>query len=59
MRRQATHCANGDHDVARWPEFVARYRRELDKPPASDALAELIRCARQGTLTLIYAARDE
>lgn len=48
-----------NHDRARWPQFVARYRRELDKPPASEALAELIRRAQQGTLTLIYAAHDE
>ena len=47
------------HDPDRWPEFTARYRDELAKPPASEALAQLVRYARQGRLTLIYAARDE
>jgi uncharacterized protein YeaO (DUF488 family) len=48
-----------NHDAARWTEFVARYRNELKAPPASDAVAELARCARQGRLTLVYAASDE
>ena len=48
-----------NHDPARWPEFVARYRDELDGSPAGEALSELVRRARQGALTLIYAARDE
>jgi uncharacterized protein YeaO (DUF488 family) len=48
-----------NHDPARWREFVARYRDELKKPPASEAVAELVRCARQGPLTLVYAASDE
>jgi uncharacterized protein YeaO (DUF488 family) len=47
------------HDPDRWPEFTARYRDELATPPASEALAGLVRCARQGRLTLVYAARDE
>jgi uncharacterized protein YeaO (DUF488 family) len=48
-----------NHDPARWPEFVARYADELKKPPASDAVAELVRCAREGPLTLVYGASDE
>jgi uncharacterized protein YeaO (DUF488 family) len=48
-----------NHDPARWPEFAARYGDELKRPPASDALDELVRCARAGPLTLIHAARDE
>jgi uncharacterized protein YeaO (DUF488 family) len=47
------------HDADRWPEFTARYRDELAAPPASEALDGLVRCARQGRLTLVYAARDE
>jgi uncharacterized protein YeaO (DUF488 family) len=47
------------HDPARWPQFVARYRGELDRSPAGEALSELVRRARQGPLTLVYAARDE
>ena len=48
-----------NHDPARWREFVARYRDELKRQPASEAVAELVRCARQGPLTLVYAASDE
>jgi uncharacterized protein YeaO (DUF488 family) len=47
------------HDPARWPEFVARYGDELKKAPASDAVNQLVRCAREGPLTLVYAASDE
>ena len=45
------------HKVSRWPEFSRRYRRELDGH--ADALGELRRRARQGPVTLIYAAKDE
>lgn len=45
------------HDPARWEDFKQRYFRELDEHP--DAVARLIDLARQGTLTLLYAARDE
>jgi uncharacterized protein YeaO (DUF488 family) len=48
-----------NHDPARWRDFVARYRDELKEPPAGEAVAELVRCARQGRLTLVYAASDE
>jgi len=45
------------HDPARWPEFRRRYRSEIRRHPAQ--LAELRALARQGPLTLIFAARDE
>ena len=48
-----------NHDPTRWAEFAARYRDELKAPPASDAVAGLARSAREGPLTLVYAARDE
>lgn len=48
-----------NHDPARWVQFVARYRAELAKPPAKEALEELLHFARQRTLTLVYAASDE
>jgi uncharacterized protein YeaO (DUF488 family) len=48
-----------NHDPSRWPEFVRRYGGELKSPPANSALDELVRWARKGPLTLIYAARDE
>ena len=47
------------HDPARWPEFVARYGDELKKPPGRDAVEQLVHCAREGPLTLVYAASDE
>jgi uncharacterized protein YeaO (DUF488 family) len=47
------------HDPARWSEFAARYRRELRKHPAAEALAELVRRAAIRTVTLVYGARDE
>jgi uncharacterized protein YeaO (DUF488 family) len=44
------------HDPARWEEFRRRYREEL--AGRADAVAELRKLARGGTLTLVYAARD-
>lgn len=45
------------HDPTRWQEFRQRYAAEL-RPHA--ALLESLRAlARQGTLTLVYGARDE
>lgn len=44
------------HDPERWAEFRRRYRAELEKHP--EALAELRRLAQDGTLTLVYGARD-
>jgi uncharacterized protein YeaO (DUF488 family) len=45
------------HDPSRWDEFRRRYVAELRKH--TEQLAELKRLARNGPLTLIYAARDE
>ncbi len=45
------------HDPNRWLEFQNRYREELANKDA--ALEILARIARDGDLTLIYAARDE
>ena len=45
------------HDVARWPKFRERYRRELDANP--DAWRVLLDAARRGKITLLYGARDE
>jgi uncharacterized protein YeaO (DUF488 family) len=44
------------HDPARWEEFRRRYREEL--AGHADAVAELRKLARGGTVTLVYAARD-
>jgi uncharacterized protein YeaO (DUF488 family) len=45
------------HDPSRWEEFQRRYRGELSAH--TDLLAELCALAREGTLTLVYSARDE
>jgi uncharacterized protein YeaO (DUF488 family) len=45
------------HDPARWEEFRRRYRFELSGKP--DLLRILGEKEQEGTLTLVYAARDE
>lgn len=47
------------HDPARWQEFRQRYLAELKRPEALSLLAELVEVARNGTLTLIYSAKDQ
>jgi len=45
------------HDEAKWPEFQERYRAELAR--TTQALDEIRRLAKTGTVTLVYAAQDE
>ena len=45
------------HDPQRWDEFHHRYIEELRQHP--DLVAELRSLVREGTVTLVYAARDE
>ena len=45
------------HDPALWDEFRRRYRRELSEKP--ELVRELKNRAESGTVTLVYAARDE
>jgi uncharacterized protein YeaO (DUF488 family) len=45
------------HDPGRWQEFRRRYVAELRGHP--DELAELRTLARQGPITLVFAAHDE
>jgi uncharacterized protein YeaO (DUF488 family) len=45
------------HDPGRWQEFRRRYAAELHGHP--DELAELRALARQGPITLVFAAHDE
>ena len=45
------------HDPARWNEFRRRYAEEIRARPA--LLDELRALARDGVVTLVYAARDE
>lgn len=45
------------HDPARWEQFQKRYRRELRE--RKDAIRLLKQKLKEGTVTLVYAARDE
>ena len=45
------------HDPARWDEFRERYRRELEAK--AELLSGLRKLAGKGTVTLLFAARDE
>jgi len=45
------------HDPARWNEFRRRYAAEMRARP--ELLDELRALARNGVVTLVYAARDE
>ena len=45
------------HDPARWEEFRRRYWEELEQN--EDPVRLLKSKARKGTVTLVYAARDE
>jgi uncharacterized protein YeaO (DUF488 family) len=47
------------HDPTRWVEFQRRYHHELETEAAQSELDALARRARSGTVTLLYAARDE
>ena len=46
------------HKPERWEDFRRRYRAEIAKQQP-DALAVLRGFARKGTITLVFAARDE
>jgi uncharacterized protein YeaO (DUF488 family) len=45
------------HDPAKWQQFRKRYWAELERN--KDAVAELKQHVKKGTVTFIYAARDE
>lgn len=44
------------HDPSRFAEFAERYRAELEERPES--LEPILAAAREGPVTLLYAARD-
>ncbi|WP_243438212.1 DUF488 domain-containing protein [Fundidesulfovibrio soli] len=46
------------HDPTRWEDFAPRYRQELEAPEAAALAARVAAEAREGTVTLLYAARD-
>jgi uncharacterized protein YeaO (DUF488 family) len=45
------------HDPARWEQFQERYRQELREK--TEAVRLLKQKVKEGTVTLVYAARDE
>lgn len=45
------------HDPARWEEFRTRYTEELAE--RGEELDHLCALSKEGTLTLVYAAKDE
>ena len=45
------------HDPAKWPQFKERYWKELQAHP--EAVDRLRKAARDGTVTLVYAAHDQ
>ncbi len=45
------------HDPARWEQFQKRYWKELEEK--EEAVQLLKEKGKQGTVTLVYAARDE
>lgn len=45
------------HDTERWSDFVKQYLEELETRP--ELLALLADKSRQGTVTLLFASRDE
>jgi len=46
------------HDPARYTTFARRYRSELERQPASDAVAALRRRAARARVTLLTATKD-
>ena len=46
------------HDVQRFEEFARRYRAELRRRPAADAVERLLELAGTETVTLVTATRD-
>ncbi|GCE07934.1 DUF488 domain-containing protein [Dictyobacter aurantiacus] len=47
------------HDPEKWEEFRRRYEAELASGEARKAFSTLRDLARQGPLTLVFAARDD
>jgi uncharacterized protein YeaO (DUF488 family) len=45
------------HDPSKWKEFKTRYLRELRARGAQTVLDDLVRRARRGRVTLVYASR--
>ena len=46
------------HDPQRWPGFQERYMKELQDPGKMPILTDLLKKAKDGNVTLVYAAHD-
>lgn len=47
------------HEPARWPEFQARYRKELEDEAQAELLGTLVERVKRGKVTLVFGAKDE
>lgn len=47
------------HSPQRWEEFQHRYVEELEDSEKTSQIEDLLEHARQGTATLVFAAKDE
>lgn len=47
-----------DHQVDRFEEFARRYRVELARSPAAEAVEQVLKLAEQGDVVLLTATRD-
>jgi len=47
------------HDPQRWEEFQQRYVEELEDSKKTSQIEDLLERVRQGTATLVFAAKDE
>jgi uncharacterized protein YeaO (DUF488 family) len=45
-----------EHDPAKWSEFQKRFKEELSTPEAEAVLADLVRRAKRGRVTLLYSS---
>lgn len=57
LRKRVHAVSEAGRPEEAWAEFVAAYSEELDDRPA--AVEELRTIAAEGTVTLLYAAKDE
>lgn len=46
------------HQQEKWPGFVERYKEELREPAKERKLQKIAGWAEQGTVTLLFGARD-
>jgi uncharacterized protein YeaO (DUF488 family) len=46
-----------EHDPGKWPEFQRRYKAELRGPGARAAVDDLVRRAKRGRVTLVFASK--